>query len=101
MYIYIHTRTHVYTILVTKYLKLRVQIFQHFIECMNYELNSGTSFEHSMWKKGKEHIGPQLPRFPLSFDPLLPAVSPYHTLGSENIGLPNKFLFYNMPTVEH
>jgi hypothetical protein len=41
-----------------------------------------------MWKKGKEHIGPQLPRFPLSFDPLLPAVRPFHTLGSENIGLP-------------
>jgi len=90
-----------YTILVTKYLKLRVQIFQYFIECMNYELSAGTSLEHRMWKKGKEHIGPQLPRFPLSFDPLLQAVRPFHTLGSENIGLPNKFSFYNTLIIEH
>jgi hypothetical protein len=46
-----------------------------------------------MWKKGTEHIGPQLPRIPLSFDPLLPAMRPFHTLGRENIGLANKFLF--------
>ena len=54
-----------------------------------------------MRKKGKEHIGPQLPRFPLSFDPLLPALRPFHTLGSENIGLPNTFSFYNTLIIEH
>jgi hypothetical protein len=86
-------RTHICTILVTKYLKMMVQIFQNFVECMNYELSAGTSLEYRTWKKGKEHIGPQLPRFPLSFDPFLPAVRPFHTLGSENIGLPNKFSF--------
>jgi hypothetical protein len=68
---------------------------------MNYELSAGTSLGHRMWKKGKEHIGPQLPRFPLSFDPLLPAVRLFHTLGSENIGLPNKFSFYNTLIIEH
>jgi len=54
-----------------------------------------------MRKKGNEHIGPQLPRFPLSFDPLPPAVRPFHTLGSENIGLLNKFSFYNTLIIEY
>jgi hypothetical protein len=44
--VYIHT--YMYTVLVTKYLKLRVQICQHFIEGMNYGLSARTSSKHRM-----------------------------------------------------
>jgi hypothetical protein len=63
----------------------RVQMFQHFIECMNYELRAGTYSAQNVEERQRAHCT-AASQFPLSFDPLLPAVRPARTLHSENIG---------------